>query len=154
MTTTESTTAGMPIACDMTGAPDTAEERMAEWGRLYAQSLVGRERSAAGIRFRFRVGEGVEAWVRDLAARDKACCPFLDFTVTTADGQVWWDASVAAEAADPELARAGLDDLYTMPETVGAGIAGIEDRLGQQGLKVTANASGTLIQLDRPTAES
>jgi hypothetical protein len=152
----EPTTTPIPIVCDMTGAgaTDTAEERMAEWGRLYAQSLIGRERTADGIRFGFRADDGVEAWVRDLAAREKACCPFLDFTVITADGQVWWDTSVADGAEDPELARALLDDLYTMPETVSAGVAGIEDRLGQQGLKVTVNTSGTVIQFDRPAAKS
>jgi hypothetical protein len=56
-----------PIACDMTDAPDTAEERMAEYGRLFARSLTGRERTAGGIRFRFRAEDGVEAWVRDPA---------------------------------------------------------------------------------------
>jgi len=33
-----------PIMCDMTGAPDTPEQRVAEYGRLFAQYLLGRER--------------------------------------------------------------------------------------------------------------
>jgi len=38
------------IACDMTGAPDTPEERMAEYGRLLAAAYAGRERTGDGIR--------------------------------------------------------------------------------------------------------
>jgi hypothetical protein len=99
-----------PIGCDMTDAPDTAEERMAEYGRLFARSLTGRERTAGGIRFRFRAEDGVEGWVRDLAAREKACCPFYDFAVTTMDGQVWWDVSVDRTVTDDAMARAILDE--------------------------------------------
>jgi hypothetical protein len=32
-----------PITCDLTDAPDTAEERTAEYGRLFAQALIGRD---------------------------------------------------------------------------------------------------------------
>src|SRR5215217_5034839 len=63
-----------PIACDMTDAPDTPEERIAEYDRLFSRTFVGRERTPAGIRFRLRADDGVEAWVRDLAAREQACC--------------------------------------------------------------------------------
>jgi hypothetical protein len=47
-----------PIVCDMTSAPDTGPERMIEYRRLFAQALVGRERTAEGIRFGFRAGDG------------------------------------------------------------------------------------------------
>lgn len=100
-----------PIACDMTNAPDTGPERMAEYRRLFAEAFVGRERTSAGIRFRLRAGPGIEDWVRDLAAREKACCPFFDFNVTTDDDEVRWDASVV----DDDLARAILDELYALP---------------------------------------
>jgi hypothetical protein len=84
-----------PIVCDMTGATDTADERMAEWGRLLAGAYLGRERGDGVVQFRLRADEQVEAWVRDLAVRDKACCPFLDFTVTTAAGEVRWTVTSA-----------------------------------------------------------
>ena len=136
-------TAATPIVCDMTNAPDTAEERMAEYGRLFAQSLTGRERTDEGVRLRFRADKGVEAWVRDLAAREKACCRFFDFAVTAVDGEVWWDASVL----DGDIARTILDEFYNLPETVSAGVAGLEDRLSERGLAVTRNASGTVMQV-------
>jgi hypothetical protein len=149
--TTESATAATPIGCDMTNAPDTAEERMAEYGHLFAQSLTGRERTdAGGVRLRFRADDGVEAWVRDLAAREKACCPFFDFAVTTVDGEVWWDASVV----DDDIARIILDELYTLPETVGAGVAGMAERLDERGLAVTRNASGTVTQVHRAATDA
>ena len=84
----------------------TGPQRMAEYGRLFAQALVGRERTAGGIRFRLRADEGVEAWVRDLAAREKACCPFFDFSVHTVGDEVHWDATVV----DDDIARTILDE--------------------------------------------
>jgi hypothetical protein len=143
---TEPTTAPIPIACDMTDAPDTVEERMAEWVRLFAAAYLGRERANAGIRFRFRADDGIEAWVRDLAAREMACCPFLDLAVTTPEDQVWWDCTVVA-GVDDEMTRAILDDLYTMPDTVTDGLAGIEERLSARGLAVTTNTSGIVMQI-------
>jgi len=104
----------MDIKCDMSTARDTPEERLAEYRRLFAQALLGRERTAEGIRFRFRADEGVEAWVRDLAAREKACCPFFDFEVAAEGNQVRWDASVA----DDDAARAILDEFYDLPDAL------------------------------------
>jgi hypothetical protein len=125
-------TARTPIVCDMTTAPDTAEERIAEYRRLFAEALVGREKTAEGIRFRFRAAPGIEAWVRDLAAREKACCAFYSFTVTTGDDQVLWDATVV----DDDMARALLAEFYALPDTVEQGAAVLYDRFAGLGLSV------------------
>ncbi|GIH03636.1 hypothetical protein Rhe02_17030 [Rhizocola hellebori] len=123
------------IACDMSTAPDTPDERTAEYGRLFGQHLLGKERTAEGIRFRLRAAEGVEAWVRDLSAREKACCPFADFEIATADEEVRWDITVV----DDDLARAALDEFYQVPEMTSAG----EDwrvmgqRLADRGFSIT-----------------
>lgn len=109
--------AGTPIVCDMTGAPDTGPQRLAEYQRLFAAALVGRERTAAGIRFRLRAEPGVAEWVRDLAAREKACCGFFAFEVAERDGEVWWDAAVV----DDPSARAILEEFYTLPAAPAAG---------------------------------
>ena len=76
-----------PIVCDMTGAPDTGPERLREYQRLFSQALIGREKTATGICFRLWAQPGTEAWVRDLAAREKACCAFFTFTITTLGAQ-------------------------------------------------------------------
>lgn len=123
------------IACDMTNAPDTPAERVAEYGRLFGQHLVGRERAGEGIVFRLRAGDGVESWVRDLSAREKACCPFADFEVTTVDGEVRWGISVG----DDDMARAVLDEFYRIPDAAGEDWPSLRQRLSDIGFSVTVN---------------
>ncbi|QFY10728.1 hypothetical protein GBF35_32665 [Nonomuraea phyllanthi] len=103
----------MDIFCDIGGAPDSLRERLDEYRRIFEHALAGRERTGGGIRFRFRARPGVEAWVRDLAARERACCAFFAFEVTAQGDEVLWDASVPDDAA----ARAMLEAFYALPET-------------------------------------
>jgi hypothetical protein len=105
----------------MSGAPDTLAERVAEYRRLFTQALTGRQRSEAGIRFRFRADPGVAEWVRDLADREKACCPFFNFTVTADHEEVRWDASVI----DDDVARQMLAEFYRLPELLAATDSGV-----------------------------
>jgi hypothetical protein len=135
-----------PIACDMTNAPDTGPERMAEYQRLFTGVLIGRERTGEGIRFRFRASQGVEEWVRDLAAREKACCPFFDFSVTADGDEVRWDATVV----DDDVARTVLDEFYAMPDNLSSGLEGLEDRLKQRGLEIVTNPAGTVKEVRQP----
>jgi hypothetical protein len=118
----------------MTGAPDTGSERLREYQRLFSQALAGRERTAAGIRFRFLAKPGIEAWVRDLAAREKACCAFFTFTVTALGEEVHWDVAVI----DDDIARAVLDEFYALPGTVADGFEGVYNRFTRPGLKFTS----------------
>jgi hypothetical protein len=152
--TSEQTTAAVPVACDMTGASDTVEERLAEYGRLFAQALTGRERTAAGVRLRFRAEEGVQAWVDDLAAREKACCPFFDFAVSTAGGEVWWDIGLVDGVADDDISRAALEEFYNATDTVVDGVAGLEGRLADHGFVVTRNESGTVMRIHHADADA
>jgi hypothetical protein len=132
-----------PIACDMTGAPDTPQERLEEYDRLFATALIAQERSPAGVTMRLRRDEGVEVWVRDLAAREKACCPFFDFEVTTAGDEVIWHATVI----DDPLAREILDEWALLPKTASSGVAALEDRFVAKGLTIKYDA-------DRPSPSS
>jgi hypothetical protein len=144
----------IPIVCDLTKARDTAEERMAEYGRLFAQSLAGRERTGQRVRLRFRADDGVEAWVRDLAAREKACCPFYNFAVGAAGGEVWWDISLVDGVADgdDDMARTMLDVYYHAPDYAADGVAGMTRWLAGEGIAVAPNDSGTVLQFDRTGA--
>jgi hypothetical protein len=136
--------ASPPIVCDMTTASDTPAERLAEYRRLFSTVLIGRERTAGGIRFRFRAEDGVEAWVSDLAAREKACCSFFSFTVstTTGDGgqpEIWWDGSVV----DDEMARELLDRFYQLAGIVSdPGAAIPPDLLAVDGFEVVVDGGG------------
>ena len=105
-----------PVACSLNGTPGAFGERMAEYRRLLGQHLAGHSRTATGISFRFRAEPGVEDWVRDLARREKACCGFFDFTVSTDGQEIRWDAAVA----DEEPARQALDEFYRLPDTLTA----------------------------------
>jgi hypothetical protein len=110
-------TTNPPIVCDMTNAPDTPAERIAEYGRLFRVALVGRERTGDGIRFLFRAEDGVEEWIRDLARREQACCAFFAFAVSAHGGEVWWDATVV----DDEVARQILEEFFRLPDTAASG---------------------------------
>jgi len=122
--------ASTPIACDLTDALDTSQERLAEYQRLFTQALIGKERTPDGIRFRFRAEHGIEAWVRDLAAREKACCAFFAFAVSAERDEVLWDAAVS----DNDSARAILDEFYLLPDTVVESLDGLRKRFAGRGL--------------------
>jgi hypothetical protein len=110
---TGATTAAAPIACTLDS--EAMGVRMAEFAQLFRASLVGRETTPHGIRFRFATGPGVEDQIRDLARREQSCCPFFGFTIEVQHDEVWWNATVTNEDARPVL-----DDFYALPERLGA----------------------------------
>jgi hypothetical protein len=123
--------AATPIVCDMTDAPDTDVERLAEYRRLFTHAAyLGRERTTEGIRFRFHAEPGIEEWVRDLAAREKACCAFFAFDITTEADEVRYDAAVA----DNDLARAILEEYYALPDNLVGTLDDLRERLGERGV--------------------
>jgi len=100
------------IVCDMTSAHDTGDQRVAEYARLFDTAFVSRERTPDGVRWRLRADDGVEAWSRDLADREMACCAFLSITVKVDGEHVVWDATTI----DAPMARAVLALYYDLPE--------------------------------------
>jgi hypothetical protein len=138
--TDQTSAATPPIVCDMTDAPDTAAERLADYERLFIGPLTGRERVGDGIRFRFRAEPGLEDRVRDLAAREKACCAFFTFDITVHGDEVWWDASVVGD----DVARQILDEYYHLPDTLAEGAAALFNRFSRQGLQIMIRDQGEL----------
>ena len=123
--------ADTPVVCDMSSAPDTPEQRLDEYHRLFGQALISRERTERdGVRFRLRADDGIEAWVRDLAAREKACCAFFAFEITTTGDEVVWDA----EVIDDDTARAVLDEFYALTENVTQSVEDLRARFTERGL--------------------
>jgi hypothetical protein len=139
----------MPIVCDMSTAPDTGQQRLVEYDRLFASHLLGRERRGEGIRFRLRADHGVEVWVRDLAAREKACCAFLDSQIAIEGGQVLWDITTI----DDDIARAILDEYYDLPDSAGAEADELERRLSAKGLQFIGTPGGTTTQAHRASSQ-
>ena len=130
----------IPIVCDMTDAPDTTEERLAEYRRLFGTDLIGRERTETGIRFRFGVRNGLADEIRDLAAREKACCAFFDFEIREHGEEITWDASVV----DDPIARQILDAYYALPDTLDGSVAGLFDRFADNGLEIVIEDHGVM----------
>ena len=64
---------GAPIACDMSTAADTPDERLAEYGRLFERALVRRERRGTRVVFGFRAAAARgRRWRISLAAKRPA----------------------------------------------------------------------------------
>lgn len=120
------------VACDMTSAPDSAQERLAEYARLFDAAFVSRERTAAGVRWRLRADPGIEAWARDLAARENACCAFMTVAVTLAGEHVLWDASTI----DDPVARGVLDLFYELPSNRSPDVGAMHSRFDRIGVPV------------------
>ncbi len=120
--------------CDLTGAPDTASERIAEYRRLFDRHLVATSVTDGVVRFCFRNDDRVETWVRDLMAREQRCCAFLEFSVGVDAGEVRWDATVG----DDDAARAVLDEWAQLPATVAEGADAVRDRWIAGGLELVA----------------
>ena len=124
-----------PIVCDMTGAPDTAVERIAAYAALFRTSLVRRERDDATVRFVLRVAPGVEEWVRELAAREGACCAFFTFSVASCGDEVRWDTSVP----DDDLAHRILEEWARLPDTALSGADAVEAGFVGSGLRIVGD---------------
>jgi hypothetical protein len=77
-----------PIACDMRGAPDTAEERLEAYRALFATALLARERRPDAVVLRLR--SEATATVEALARREAACCPFLSYRVEPDGDAITW----------------------------------------------------------------
>ena len=115
---------GPPVVCDMTNAPDSAEQRLNEYARLFDSAFISRDRTADAVRWRLHAAPGIEAWARDLAARENACCAFMTITITVLDEQVLWESTTI----DDPVARSVLDLYYDLPETRWTDVDAVNER--------------------------
>lgn len=90
----------LPIACTL--APDALSARLALIEALSADGLLGRSATDAGLRIRLRDRADIEQRTRELIALESACCPFLDFDLGRAGGDLVLDVS-GPEAARPVI---------------------------------------------------
>jgi hypothetical protein len=118
----------------MTDAPDTPEERLAEYQHVFT-ALIGRERTDGGLCFRFRADPAIVARVRRLAALEKACCAFIDHAIAVHEDELWWETRVV----DDPIAKQILDELYRLPDTIESGVASLSDRFAEQGLVIVTD---------------
>ena len=69
----------VPIACSLTA--DDAVARVAEWREFLAQSVVSARRDDGGLHLLLGPSDDVLVAAADLAAREKACCPFFSMSI-------------------------------------------------------------------------
>lgn len=102
------------IACDMSTATDTPDDRLAEYRRLFERTLTGRVRRADGVVLTFT--PDARAAVEDLVRREAACCPFADYRVDVSGDDVVWTTTNPRSGDDRADVDAILDALYELPD--------------------------------------
>ena len=106
----------IPEACTL----PTAERplRLAEFDALFTAAVRQVEPvSPTHARMRLAGPAGLEATVRDLAARETQCCSFFTFTVTPDGDGVLLDVAVPAQYADVLASLAGRATTVAPGET-------------------------------------
>lgn len=126
--------AGAPIACDMSEARDTPEQRLTEYGELFERALLARERHDDRVVLVFTADAREQ--VEDLARREHACCPFVDYHVEATGDEVRWTTTNTIHGGDRAAADAMLDALHELPEHAGSNVDGHLARLAERGVKV------------------
>ena len=121
--------ADAPIACDMSTATDSPDQRLAEYSALFERALVRRERAEHAVVFVFRATPGAREQVEDLARREAACCPFLDYRVQTTDDEVIYTVTNTRTGMERSDAEVTLDAFFALPDHAGSDYAGLLDRL-------------------------
>src|SRR5690349_318221 len=76
----------MDIACTL--SPTALASRRERWRRLVAASALAREETPDGLRLRFRADPGAAAELAALAAAERACCAWAEWSVEPGDGEI------------------------------------------------------------------
>jgi hypothetical protein len=101
-----------PIACDMSTATDTPDQRLVAYHRLFERALTGRRRRDDALVLRFHAD--ARGAVEELAHREAACCPFFDYRVETAGDEVVWSITNPRTGDDRAAADAILDAFHAL----------------------------------------
>ena len=76
----------MEIACTL--SPTDLASRRERWRGLIAASGLGRDETPDGLRLRFRADPGVAAELAMLAAAERECCAWAEWSVEPGDGDI------------------------------------------------------------------
>lgn len=127
-----------PIACDMTTAVDTPDERLQTYQRLFERGLLRRERRAGAVALVFRADE--RPTVEELARREAACCPFVDHRVELQGDELIW--TITNPGNDHPAVDATLDAFHDLPDHAGSDLDGLFGRLAERGVHVVEVGEG------------
>ena len=101
-----------PIACDMSAATDTPDDRLDQYRQLFTDALVTVKRQPGTVEFRFAAKSGIRERCIDLATREAACCPFLGYHLSADDNAITWTTTGDEHI---EAVRAFLDMFENAP---------------------------------------
>ena len=113
------------VSCDMSDAPDTPAERLAEYGRLFEHALLHRQRRDGAVVFSFRPDPETRQAVDDLARREAACCPFLDYRVETVGDEVIWTITNPITGDQRGSVEVILETFHDLPDHAGSDLPGL-----------------------------
>lgn len=120
----------------MRSAVDTPDERLQEYGALFELALLRRERRPDAVVFHFRFEAAIRERLFELARRESACCPFLDYRVETAGDELVWTTTDPLQGEERAGVEAFLDALHELPGHADSDIAGLFERMAAQGVEV------------------
>ena len=134
--------ADAPIACDMSTAQDTPNERLSAYTRLFESALMRRERRDDAVVLWFRADAGTRDAVDELARREAACCPFLDYHVETIDNEVIWTISHASTGDRRASVAVILDATYALTDHAYSNLDSHLEGLTDRGIHITETGDG------------
>ena len=76
----------MDIACTLSSTALTS--RGERWRHLITRSGLGRDETPDGLRLRFRADPGAAAELTALAAAERECCAWAEWSVEPGDGEI------------------------------------------------------------------
>ena len=124
-----------PVACDMSTARDAPEERLGEYRALFAQALVRRERTPEAVVLTFT--PAAREQVVDVAQREAACCPFVDYRVQLTGDELIWTTTNPQTGDDRAAIGVVLDAFHALADHADDDVDGFFGRLAAQGVQVT-----------------
>jgi hypothetical protein len=80
--------------------------------------------------------------VGDLARREAACCPFLDYRVETVGDEVVWTTTNTISGDGRASVDVILDAFHALPDHAGSDVAGVFGRLAERGVDVVESPAG------------
>jgi len=90
-------TSTAPVACSL-GRDDLAT-RSLRWQALHSRAAGELTDTESGLRLSFRADPGVAEEVEALAALERDCCAFADWSVRAHSGRIVLEASAARDEA-------------------------------------------------------
>jgi hypothetical protein len=89
----------MDIACSL--SPTALALRRDRWHRLIADNGLGRHDTPDGLRLRFRADPDATAELAGLAAAERECCAWADWSVERGDGELVLVVRAAGDGGAP-----------------------------------------------------